>query len=387
MQKREVGIWKRLLALVLAAMLSFTLSIPALAANTSFSDVTANFWAYDAIQAAVSKGITNGYADGTFKPGSSVTNAHFAAFLARAFYPWDIEEGAYLRPYEKKAWYENNIYALEKHDVLDGTVVGKNFDANINQPISRYDMAQMMYNVLVDQKVELPSVEKRDAARSAIKDWESVPVQYQSAVAACYAMGVLNGQSDGNFGGKGPMNRAQGCVVVYRLTQKINGVENPSEPIEPEEPEQPSNPSSSTQTLTNGKAVTVENVLEILGELKEKYPHKSTFDTSTPYYFAIKHTYGYDCAKLAFMISDEIFGVDAPIRSHMNYGNVRPGDIIECKDDNGNTFHWFVISEIDQTGRYRGVGGGASGIVMWSETGRLSASTVDNDIIWTRYPD
>ena len=43
MQKREVGMWKRLLALVIATMLSFTLSIPTLAANTSFSDVTANF--------------------------------------------------------------------------------------------------------------------------------------------------------------------------------------------------------------------------------------------------------------------------------------------------------------------------------------------------------
>ena len=94
MQKREVGMWKRLLALVIATMLSFTLSIPTLAANTSFSDVTANFWAYDAIQAAVSKGITNGYADGTFKPGNSVTNAHFAAYKAWSFYADEYTEGS-----------------------------------------------------------------------------------------------------------------------------------------------------------------------------------------------------------------------------------------------------------------------------------------------------
>lgn len=383
---------KRIVALLLALVLCMGISAPALASYQQFTDVPASFWAYTEIMSAAQKGITGGYADGTFKPGSSVTNAHFAAFLARTFYPWDIEEGAYLRPYEKKAWYENNIYALEKHDVLDGTVVGKNFDANINQPISRYDMAQMMYNVLVDQKVELPSVEKRDEAQSAIKDWESVPVQYQSAVAACYAMGVLNGQSDGNFGGLNPMNRAQGCVVVYRLTQKINGEETPSQPAMPEEveqpttPEQPSKPSSSTQTLTNGKPVTVENVSELLSELKEtKYPHKGTYDPYEPkYYFACKHSYGIECAKLAYMISDDIFGVEAPIRTHTNYENVKPGDIIECKDENGKTFHWFVISEIDDSGKYHGVGGDASGIIGWNELGRTSKW--DYEVVWTRYP-
>ena len=396
MQKREVGIWKRLLALVLAAMLSFTLSIPALAANTSFFFFFANFWAYDAIQSAVSKGITNGYADGTFKPGSSVTNAHFAAFLARAFYPWDIEEGAYLRPYEKKAWYENNIYALEKHDVLDGTVVGKNFDANINQPISRYDMAQMMYNVLVDQKVELPSVEKRDAARSAINDWESVPVQYQSAVAACYAMGVLNGQSDGNFGGKNPMNRAQGCVVVYRLTQKINGEETPSQPAMPEEveqpttPEQPSKPSYGTQTLTNGKAVTEENVSELLEELKTKYPNKGYYDPYNPsYYFEARGTAGVECAKLAFMLSDEIFGKDAPIRSHTDYNNIKLGDIIELRDENGQTYHWNVVNEIGLAPSMaiylKTTDGGPSGVISWK--GTYYTNKFDYERIWTRYPE
>lgn len=386
---------KRIVALLLALVLCMGISVPALASNQQFTDVPASFWAYTEIMSAAQKGITGGYADGTFKPGSSVTNAHFAAFLARAFYPWDIEEGAYLRPYEKKAWYENNIYALEKHDVLDGTVVGKNFDANINQPISRYDMAQMMYNVLVDQKVELPSVEKRDAARSAIKDWESVPVQYQSAVAACYAMGVLNGQSDGNFGGKNPMNRAQGCVVVYRLTQKINGEETPSQPAMPEEveqpttPEQPSKPSYGTQTLTNGKAVTEENVSELLEELKTRYPNKGYYDPYNPsYYFEARGTAGVECAKLAFMLSDEIFGQEAPITSHSDYNNVKVGDIIEHKN-NGSTFHWSIVNKVG-TAPSGSVyvlitEGGPTGEIKW--TAKYYIKNFDDEVIWTRYPD
>ena len=379
-------------SLILAFMMILSIcQIPAVASG-DFTDVPSTFWAYTEITEAVSKGITNGYTDGTFTPGNSVTNAHFAAFLARAFYPWDIEEGAYLRPYEKKAWYENNIYALEKHDVLDGTVVGKNFDANINQPISRYDMAQMMYNVLADQKVELPSVEKRDEARSAIKDWESVPVQYQSAVAACYAMGVLNGQSDGNFGGNNLMNRGQGCVVVYRLTQKIEtgstGIE-PSVPEKPEEPEQPSTPSSGTQTLSNGKAVTEENVSEVLNELMSKYPNRGYFDPYNPaYYFKAFGFNGVECAKLAYMLSDEVFGVDTPIYSHSNYSEIKLGDIIEHKDENGKTYHWSIVNTIDTapdgTAYVKVVSGDNKGLIRWNAIYYLDK--FDNETVWTRYP-
>ena len=67
-----------------------------------------------------------------------------------------------------------------------------------------------------------------------------------------------------------------------------------------------------------------------------------------------------------------------------NYENVKPGDIIECKDENGKTFHWFVISEIDDSGKYHGVGGDASGIIGWNELGRTSKW--DYEVVWTRYP-
>lgn len=373
---------KKITALLISAVLAAALVIP-VSASGGFTDVPSTFWAYTEITEAVNKGITNGYADGTFKPRNSVTNAHFCAFLARAFYADEYVEGT------KSPWYKVYTDVLDEHGILDRTTLSKDFDGNINKPINRYDMAQMMRHILDDKNAEMPTNEEMAAARNAIGDWDGVPAEYRGAVSLCYAMGVLNGQSDGNFGGNNLMNRGQGCVVVYRLTQKIETGSTGIEPSVPEKPEEPSNPSTSTQTLTNGKPVTVENVSELLAELKEtKYPHKGTYDPYEPqYYFACKHSYGIECAKLAYMISDDIFGAEAPIRTHTNYGNVKPGDIIECKDDNGKTFHWFTISEIDANGKYRGVGGNASGIILWSETGRFSASDNDNDVIWTRYPE
>ena len=54
-------------------------------------------------------------------------------------------------------------------------------------------------------------------------DWAQIPAGYREAVAACYALGVLNGQSNGCFGGDNPMNRAQGCTVIARLLDQIHG--------------------------------------------------------------------------------------------------------------------------------------------------------------------
>ena len=112
---------------------------------------------------------------------------------------------------------------LDIHGVLDRTTLSKDFDENINKPISRYDMAQMMRHILDDKNAEMPTNEEMAVARNAIGDWDSVPAEYRGAVSLCYAMGVLNGQKDGTFGGQNLMNRAQGCVVISRLQPHISG--------------------------------------------------------------------------------------------------------------------------------------------------------------------
>ena len=372
---------KRITALFLVYALSASLVVPAYAASGGFTDVPSTFWAYTEITEAVNKGITNGYADGTFKPRNSVTNAHFCAFLARAFYADEYVDGT------KSPWYKVYTDVLDEHGILDRTTLSKDFDGNINKPINRYDMAQMMRHILDDKNAEMPTNAEMAAARNAIGDWDGVPAEYRGAVSLCYAMGVLNGQSDGNFGGNNLMNRGQGCVVVYRLTQKIETGSTEIEPSVPEKPEQPSTPSSGTQTLSNGKTVTEENVAALLEELKEKYPHNGYYDVSKSYYFAAMNANGHDCAKLAFMVSDDIFGTEATLYSHQNYESIKLGDIIEQKDENGNSVHWAVVNKFGVApsgARYvKTVSGGPTGEISWTYTYYLK--NMDNETIWSRY--
>ena len=369
-------------SLILAFMMILSIcQIPAVASG-DFTDVPSTFWAYTEITEAVNKGITNGYADGTFKPRNSVTNAHFCAFLARAFYADEYVEGT------KSPWYKVYTDVLDEHGILDGTTLSKDFNSNINKPINRYDMAQMMYHILKDKNAKMPTNAEMAAARNAIGDWDSVPAEYRGGVSLCYAMGVLNGQSDGNFGGNNLMNRGQGCVVVYRLTQKIETGSTGIEPSVPEKPEEPSNPSSGTQTLTNGKAVTEENVAALLEELKAKYPNKGYYDPyNPPYYFKARGREGVECAKLAYMISDEIFGVDADINSHSNYNSIKIGDIIEERDELGNSVHWSIVNKfgVAPSGRkyVETVSGGPTGKISWTYAYYLE--DMDNETIWSRY--
>lgn len=52
--------------------------------NSNFSDVQADYWAAEYIDALATNGITVGYEDGTFRPAKSLTRAQFSSFLARA---------------------------------------------------------------------------------------------------------------------------------------------------------------------------------------------------------------------------------------------------------------------------------------------------------------
>ena len=386
---------KRTLSLLMALAICTTLfSVSASAATKDFTDVPSSHWAHAQIAAAVEDGITSGYADGTFKPAASVTNAHFSAFIARAFFPSGIKSYEKYNP--NAEWWASSVYTLEANNIYAGTKMGDaaredgSYAAVLNQPINRYDMAQVMYNVLKLNVNTMP-----EGSKTGIGDWNSIPSDYQDAVSVCYALGVLNGQADGTFGGNNSMNRAQGCVVIARLKDYIaNGkVTTPSTPSAPaEEPGQvvqepePTKPVATSKTLANGKEATEENVLEILEELKEEYPTGTEWGAGK-YYNSPTLGPAYECAAFAFMASDRIFGT-LPVRTHRNYDNIRPGDIIEMKNSSGQTYHWCVVAtDIDSEGYFQVTSGNSGGKVAWGGAWWTISDMPQNDVVYTRYPD
>ena len=377
---------KRIVSLILAVMLCASLAAPAMAADKNFSDVPSSHWAYTEIHAAAADGITTGYSDGTFRPTASVTNAHFATFLARAFYLDEID-------YDAIPWFKPYTNVLDAHDILSGTALDcdTEYDLEINasHSITRYDMAQMMYNIILDKGLSVPDNANSNAVQN-MGDWAAVPNSYKNAVAACYALGVLTGQSDGNFGGQNLMNRAQGCVVIYRLLNKIETgttETTPVKPVEtapvetaPVETAPAETTTSSDHILTNGKPITEANVLELIEELKVAYPSGTLYQPVGTWYRsdAMGTTMlGDGCTGWAFMASDYIFGQFSKTnkaRVQTDHTNIRPGDVIQFIQ-NGETIHWaLAISRLHPE-----IGPGNGSI----ET--TSSSTGNNKVVWNDY--
>ena len=274
---------KRILSLVLALILCTSLAVPALAAD--FSDVPPSHNFYPAVADCSSKGIVGGYPDGTFRPSATVTRSNFCVMLSRAFYPSDITR--YTNDFTTSfgSFYPNYL-ALANNGIWNNVsfdeeyIYTSDFAASMNLGISRYDMAQLMTNIMNARGFAAGEAEK-NAAASKITDYSSIPGQYRDAVANVYALGVIGGYSDGSFNGGGVMNRGQAAAVIYRMTQAVPveapAPETPAVPA-PETPEAPAPETPSTSaagTLTNGKPITVENVTELMNELRAQYPAKT----------------------------------------------------------------------------------------------------------------
>jgi len=414
----------RMLALAMAAVLAVAV-IPAAAADKTFPDVPSGHWAAKEIQYAVDHGIVSGYTDGTFGPADSVTTAQFAAFLARAFYYGEIDQSA-------TPWYAPYVNIMKAHGLFDSTEVGKDLDASVNQPINRYNMAQMMYNVLQDKGMDISvgifTTMTEEHPRGL--NWIDLPVEYRTAVAACYSLDILKGQSDGAFGGRNLMDRAQACVVIYRLINKLGGM---SAGVQPGETVTP----VTNHVLTNGKPVTEDNVLEVIEQIKKDYPDGTVYQPVTGGLVALPdgsyewHSdfgagyrsdaiYGYirsedGCNGWAALCSDLIFGQYSNNKSHeqKDHSKIRPGDIIEYRDITTNkTAHYeivvtkndyvnangynedgsrYPISTFDTSGSSAG-----ANVVNWPfSTSSVSVFNYEpyakNDnlywVVWTRYPD
>jgi len=383
---------KRYISSLMALCLMFALVLPVEAKEAeSFRDVPADFWAYEQINRCVQDGIVSGYNDGTFKPGNPVSYGAFSIMLARAFYASE------LAGYSDQGTATGEAI-MNKHGILNGT---SRSSASIGASLPREDMAQCMYNVLVDKGAKIPSDTEYLKAMGSISDFYSISPNCRRAVMVCYTTGLLGGQSDGSFGPKNPMNRAQGCVVINRLRDYMGGSsgtpEQPETPVTPPEaPEVTDGPlfkmldgenaqqmmdrinASTTYRegyLTNGKPITEENIKEMLAKFEETMPTGTKWDESYTY---ASRAFGsvHACSAFGAAISDSLFGNGAPVTMHQNFDQLKVGDVVWMKNTASGYYHAFVISSLTNpyygAGYYSSCDGNVSGKVSWEGYGRFT---------------
>ncbi|MDB7954039.1 S-layer homology domain-containing protein [Flavonifractor plautii] len=225
---------KRFLAGSMSIALAVTMfSTTAFAASVKFTDVPDSHWASSSITEMADKGIMSGIGNNLFAPSNTLTGAEFVTMIVRHFYEDKLGT-------EGEKWYSEFMDAAKSANILTGTNV------TAEGTINRYDMAQLMYNVLKAEGITTSSL----SDTSKVADWSAVPSTYRDAVSVCYNMGMLSGiDSKGTFNGNGKMDRAQAAVVMDRLLEVCSG----GTPSTPEKP-------AGSLTLTN------DNILYIKGD-------------------------------------------------------------------------------------------------------------------------
>lgn len=217
---------QKLLSAALALALCLGLAVPAMAAGDTFTDVPAGHWAHDDIEAMAALEVVKGVGGGRFAPDDKVACADFSTMVARLLFP--VELG---RHGEDSPWWKAGADVLLEAGALDNTTAKAFYiramyswdKAVMEQPMRRYDMAQVMYNTLNALKFEMPSGSELRAAREAIADYADIPSDYKDAVTAMYAIGCLRGMDEaGNFRGEEKMDRAQACAVLARMLARYD---------------------------------------------------------------------------------------------------------------------------------------------------------------------
>ncbi len=132
--------------------------------QASYLDVSANYWAADAIAIATRNNWMIGSGNNTFKPKKQITRAEFVQILANV-YEWDLVKDSSYTDIAGH-WAEKAIATAQNQGVLSD-FIGKQFHPN--EPITRVE-AIRIFNQLLDRKPWHIEVEQK---------WSDVPESHK----------------------------------------------------------------------------------------------------------------------------------------------------------------------------------------------------------------
>ncbi len=187
---------KRILSLLLC--LCMLLSTATFAGAVSFSDLSAEHWAYNNIQTLVNEGTINGYEDGTFKPSKSVTRAEFVKMLGK----WNQKYSGTYSDLSENHW----AYEYIMWSGLDS--VGSMIYPDT--PIKRSDVINLIW--------KRNGSPKHNLAPKAISSQGTNP----DATSWAYTIGLMKGDDGLNLRLDSSLTRAEAAALIVRSRELVS---------------------------------------------------------------------------------------------------------------------------------------------------------------------
>lgn len=187
---------------------SVVVAAPTAQAATSFSDVKPGEYYYDAVMNLSSRGVINGFPDGTFKPNQGVTRGQAAKIIAGAL---GLDTKNVKNPGFKDVDVSNEYYgaiaALANTGIISGYQDGT---FRPTAPVQRNHMAKIIVNAF-----------GLKASANAKTPFTDVLKEYEGYITALYENKVTTGRTATQFDGLSYVTRGQLATFVVRAESTL----------------------------------------------------------------------------------------------------------------------------------------------------------------------
>lgn len=226
---------------LLPLALTATMIVPSVPAMAAPSDI-AGHWAESVITQWQSKGLIQGYEDGTFKPGNTITRAEFVSLMNNAKGFWS-EGSINFSDVKNGSWF----YSAVARAVAAGYVKGYS-DGSFkpNNTITRAEAAVMIANTA--------KLSANEAGAYRFTDIGSIPAWARGSVGAVVAAGYMTGYPDGSFDANASISRAE---AVSSLNRMLGGTAY--QPTQPTTPTTDTTKTTSDDVVIEDKGTTLKN--------------------------------------------------------------------------------------------------------------------------------
>lgn len=196
---------RRILGMVLTTSLILgSCLVPAMASQ--FRDIDGH-WAEKYITAMVNAGGISGYKDGTFRPNDPITSTVFMSILLRVTGNPPTKGGDWTTSVLKKA-YSLGVYVYWSPD---------GSDASANYPMTKEEAALVLTRAAEGILHETVPYDEAWDGGQVFKDITSGTLNVPDVIESCYAMGLISGDTSGNFRPNQELTRAEAVVMISRL--------------------------------------------------------------------------------------------------------------------------------------------------------------------------